>query len=175
MEKNSIINLLNANKSAFISYINELTTEEFELSQNQKWSAGQQLKHIDLCVKPILYVVKMDTMSIKQRFGSTNRPGFTYEDIVNQYKIAVKKGGKSPEKFVPEIVLINEKEIIIESFTQSIQELSIEIENYTELELDTLCIPHPLLGNLTLREMLFNTIDHISHHQESIKKNLMNK
>ena len=173
MNKKSIINLLNKNYSEFINFINDLTTKEFESSQNQKWSAGQQLKHIVLCVKPIVQAFSLDTVSIGQRFGTTNRIGYSYEDLVNQYKVAAKNGGKAPERFVPEIVLKNEKKILTESLILTIQTLSVKIENFTEQELDTLCLPHPLLGTLTLRELLYNTIEHVKHHQESIKKNLM--
>jgi len=45
-----------------------------------------------------------------------------------------------------------------------------KIKNYNEANLDKYIIPHPLLGKLTLREMLFFTIHHNEHHLDLIKK-----
>ena len=42
-------------------------------------------------------------------------------------------------------------------------------ENTTEEELDTYLIPHPLIGKMTLRELLFFTVYHIGHHLKTIK------
>ena len=43
------------------------------------------------------------------------------------------------------------------------------IDNWTEEELDTYLIPHPLIGKMTLRELLFFTVYHIGHHLKTIK------
>ena len=56
-----------------------------------------------------------------------------------------------------------------------IDKLISEIDVFTENELDTLSIPHPLLGSISLREMLYNAIYHVEHHQKIIKTNLQNE
>ena len=53
-----------------------------------------------------------------------------------------------------------------------IEKLNKEIEVFTEEELDTLLIPHPLLRNISLREMLYNAIYHVEHHQKQAENNL---
>ncbi|NBX80802.1 MAG: DinB family protein, partial [Flavobacteriales bacterium] len=45
-------------------------------------------------------------------------------------------------------------------------------DNFTEDDLDKYVLPHPLLGKLTLREMLCFTIYHVKHHVEIIKRDL---
>jgi len=39
-------------------------------------------------------------------------------------------------------------------------------------ELETLCIPQPVLGNITLREMLDTALYHIQPHQKKTENNL---
>ena len=46
------------------------------------------------------------------------------------------------------------------------------LTNFTEGELDNLVLPHPLLGQLTIREMIYFTIYHVEHHTRNIKRNI---
>lgn len=43
------------------------------------------------------------------------------------------------------------------------------IEKWSETALDRYRLPHPLLGKLTVREMLFFTVLHIAHHASKVE------
>jgi len=58
------------------------------------------------------------------------------------------------------------------NLTNEMKWLFSKLDKFTENELDRYILPHPLLGKLTLREMLFFTIYHIEHHEKLIKRNL---
>jgi hypothetical protein len=174
MDKQTIIDLLNKNYSSFIDYINNLSVEEFVFACQQKWSAGQQLEHIVLCVKPLVQVLSMDKLSIKQNFGLPNGPGRTYEMLLKDYKVKLKEGGKAPDRYVPGTILLDQREILSKALTKMIKDLCSKMENFTEQDLDTLSIPHPLLGNLAMREMLYNAIYHVEHHHQLTRQNLAN-
>ncbi len=174
MKKQEIIDLLTKNYSSFVTYINELTAEEFTFAYQEKWSAGQQLAHIVLCVKPLIKVYGMDKAMIAQNFGLSNRQSVTDNALLNSYNEKLNGVYKTADRYIPEPVLLNQRQDLTESLTKLIQNLCVSIENFTEEELDTLSIPHPLLGNLTLREMLYNAIHHVEHHQEATKQNLEN-
>jgi len=49
-----------------------------------------------------------------------------------------------------------------------VQALARRIDRFSETQLDQLILPHPLLGKLTLREMLYFTIYHVQHHQKQL-------
>ncbi|MCW3083306.1 MAG: hypothetical protein JWP12_672 [Bacteroidetes bacterium] len=174
MNKQQIIESLQSKYHSFIDYINSLSTGEYVYSYQQKWTAGQQLEHIVLCVKPIVQVFSMDAAAIEKNFGSTDRISSTYEALLQEYTEKLKEGGKAPSRYVPESSL-PDREVLTETLAKLIAELNSKIENFTEQELNRLCIPHPLLGNLTLREMLYNVIYHVQHHQEITFQNLKNK
>lgn len=165
MNKQEIINSLFEKHNSFLKYINELSTGDYLFGYQQKWTAGQQLKHIVLCVEALAQVFNTPKSIIEQKFGLSNKPGCTYKELANKYEGKFKEGGKAQDRFVPEIVPMNQREILCEDLASLVNELCAEIENYTEQELDTLRIPHPLLGSLTMREMLYNTIYHVEHHQ----------
>jgi DinB superfamily len=175
MNKQTIINLLNENYSSFVNYINQLTPAEYMFSYQLKWTAAHQLQHIILCVKPLVQVFSLDKMVIEKQFGITDRQNLTYEILLSQYLKKLQEGGKAPVQFLPEIALQNEQQNITESLLQLVKDLCLNIETFTENELDTLLIPHPLLGNLTFREMLYNAIYHVTHHQQQAEENLKYK
>jgi len=41
---------------------------------------------------------------------------------------------------------------------------------HSEAALDKYILPHPLLGKLTLREMLYFTAYHVAHHKQLVEK-----
>ena len=59
-----------------------------------------------------------------------------------------------------------------EQLNQLISALCLKLDDYSEAELDHYSIPHPLLGALSLREMLYNMIDHVQVHQKAIIRDL---
>ena len=172
MNKQTLIEALSKNYHSFINYINSLTIEECSFSYQQKWTAGQQLEHIVLCIKPLVQVFSMDKPAIVQTFGVADRPGITYDALLTNYKEKFKEGGKAPERFVPEPVSPDQRELLSETLKKLTNELCSKIDSFTEQELDSLCIPHPLLGKLTLREMLYNAIYHVEHHHKQAQQNL---
>jgi len=174
MNKQEIGELLTKNYQSFINYINDLTPQEYAFSYQQKWTAAQQLEHMVLCVKPLVQVFSMDKPAIEQNFGVTDKPSRSYDVLLKDYLDKLGQGGKAPNRYVPETVLPEQRKELSDTLAKMIRELCAKIETFTEQELDTLCIPHPLLGNLTLREMLYNAAYHVQRHEEQTKQNLNN-
>jgi len=84
----------------------------------------------------------------------------------------LENGGKATRRFIPRTITLNQKETIIKALNKNTSVLCSKVEKFTEQELDTLILPHPLLGKLTIREMLYFTIYHVGHHHEITKRNL---
>ena len=173
MSKQEIIDHLTLNYNAFIDYINSLTPEENTFCNGQKWSAAQQLDHIVLCVKPLVQVFSMDKAAISQTFGTTERRSRSYDVLLDEYHVKLKEGGKAPERFVPAASTTDQKQAQCAMLAKLVKDLCAKVDTFTDTELDTLLIPHPLLGNLALREMLYNTIYHVQHHQSQIQEHLV--
>ena len=172
MERHKIIELLKENHGLFINYINSLTNEEFLSNYQEKWTPGQQFDHIYLSVKPVVLALSLPKPIIRFLFGKANRPSKTYEDLVKKYQIKLENGGKATGRFIPKTISLNQKETISKELSKTTNALCKKIGNFTEQELDTLILPHPLLGKLTIREMLYFTIYHIEHHHQITKRNL---
>jgi hypothetical protein len=61
---------------------------------------------------------------------------------------------------------------IMENFTRANRDLRAAIVRWPERKLDSLQLPHPLLGKLTVREMLLFTLYHQRHHKDVVARNL---
>lgn len=169
MNKEILINKLNGNYNLFTDYINALSDKEFTSSYNDKWTAGQQLEHILKSVAPVAKALSAKSF-LEENFGTVDRPGIAYDDLVKNYQAALAQGGKAPARFIPEKVALNQKNTLIDSVLAIVAKLVELLSNYTDEELDSLVIPHPLLGKLTVREMIYFTIYHVEHHLENMKR-----
>lgn len=172
MDRPQIIKTLRENHDEFLRYINELSDAEFLFSHPQKWSAGQQLAHIVKCVEPLVQAFHMPHSVLAQNFGTTDRPGRSYDELLADYEVQLNAGGKAPSRFVPEAVTLAEKQTISAQLEKSVHELCAGVERFSEDELDTYQLPHPLLKHISLREMLYNAICHVKHHQQQAVRNL---
>jgi hypothetical protein len=54
----------------------------------------------------------------------------------------------------------------------AVEELGRRVVSWSEIDLDRYRLPHPLLGKLTVREMLFFTLQHLAHHASKVEARL---
>lgn len=168
-DKPQIISSLNEKVDAFNDFILPLNKEQFEATPGNKWSAGQNLDHLIRAIKPLQLAYGLPKFALRVLFGKTNRPSRTYDEIVTKYKNKLAAGGRASGPFIPPVILFEKKEELLKKYEEQKQNLIAKIEKQSEKDLDVYILPHPLLGKVTLREMLFFTIHHNEHHLESLK------
>ena len=174
MQKQTIKNQLLESHNSFISYLDTLTAQELQSAKNDKWTAAQQLEHIYLSVQPVRLVFSFPKFLLKLIWGKANRTSLSYDDLVKKYMSKLEKGGRATGRFVPKAVS-NEKGLKLKTvLKKEVEKLVRKLDNFTEDDLDKYVLPHPLLGKLTLREMLCFTIYHVKHHEEIVKRDNLN-
>ena len=168
-DKPGIISALNERVDAFNNYIAPLTKEQFEATPNGKWSAGQNLDHLIRAIKPLQPAFGLPKFVLRIMFGKTNRPSKTYDELVAKYKTKLAAGGRASGPFIPPLIGFEKKDQLIKKYAAQKQKLIAKIEKQSEKDLDAYILPHPLLGKVTLREMLYFTIHHNEHHLMLLK------
>src|SRR5205085_4225714 len=101
--------------------------------------------------------MSLPRLPVRIMFGKATKPSSTYEQLVNAYHHKLQSGYKASAPYVPKSVGADQKEKLITALNAKVNSLCSKIESFTESELDTLRLPHPLLGKLTMREMLYFT------------------
>jgi hypothetical protein len=163
-QKSEIKAGLESSFQKMVQFIESLDKHGFEDNPNGKWSAGQQLEHLIKSVKPLNQVFLLPKFIFPMIFGKMKRTGRTYEELLDKYHEKLKKGGQASSPFVPVVIKFEERTQKLTQFKNHLSKLIRHLDSMSDRQLDTLILPHPLLGKVSLREMMFFTIFHTEHH-----------
>ncbi len=155
---------------AFATSIKSIEATDFENMPDGKWSAGQHLDHLIKSVKPINQAFLLPKFLLKIIFGKANRPSLSYDELVGKYLSKLAAGGVATGAFVPPLIVSAQKEKLLKAYENQGIQLANTIKKWSEEELDTLIAPHPLLGKITIRELMYFTIYHTQHHLSILEK-----
>jgi len=133
-----------------------------------KWSMADQQGHLLLSAYQVTGVYKQpDTFF--EPFGSPPILKRSYEDLFKLYQQRLADGQKAtPDSIANPEDLLNSSDGL-DAWKAVCQKLINRLnENWTEERLDKFVVPHPALGLITTRELLFFQIFHSNHHLEQI-------
>lgn len=168
MNQFEIIAQLNTKYGEFVQHINQMGEKDYLFSYQNKWNAAQQLNHLVLCVQPLVYVYSLPRISIEEKFGRIVRINKTYDELKEIYLTKLEQGGKAPEQFIPQSQVLQSKAELVQQLTGLIAKFNEAISKIEPTDFESLQIPHPVLGLITLKEMAYNAIYHVEHHQKSM-------
>jgi len=172
LTKDTIIQKLQINHNGFIDLMCSLSESDFTLSVNNKWTAGQHFEHIYLSVSPLTKALRLPLFLLKMIFGKANRSSRDYEALVEKYNDKLANGGAASGRFIPKQVNFEQRELLKNKLAATLAQLCKRINSYSELQLSHYILPHPLLGKITIREMLYFTIYHVEHHKKLVLQNI---
>jgi DinB family protein len=172
MNREEIFSSLRKNHDTFTEYMKSLSEDEFTFCLNdEKWTAGQEMVHIITSVNRLANALMMPKFVIKMKFGVTNRPSRTYDALVEKYTAKLKEIGSSYQVQLDPVPWV-QRQPLMEKLQRSVETLCHRARKYSEDELDYYILPHPLLGKMTMRELLYFTAHHVLHHKENSIRNL---
>jgi len=149
------------------TFIEKLDEASFRKGLEGKWSSAGQLEHLILSSKGVASALKMSKFKL-MLFGKSKKGSMTYDELFKIYKTTLNTGVKAPPGFVPAKSQKPSKEELLGNWKMIGEKLVERIPSWTEKDLDTYRLPHPAIGKITVREMLYFTIFHSRHHLESM-------
>lgn len=168
--KAELIQALEKSFDDFAAFIVPLSPEQYENTPSGKWSAQQQLDHLTRAVRPINFAMRLPKFLPRLLFGKPKRVGYTYDEVVQKYRSKLQAGAKASGPYIPSSSKSEKRGRALQLFEQQKYGLLRIVEKWTENDLDTCSLPHPIIGKITMREMLFFTIYHIQHHLKDLQK-----
>lgn len=163
-----LIQQLRDHHQAYFDMMAALPEDVFFSSYQDKWSPALQLDHIRISVRPVVLAFSLPGFLLRLLFGKPNRPSRSYEGLVEKYLSKLDQGGKAPAAFVPKVQ--GERAAMIARTQATVNKLMKAVGACKEADLERYLLPHPLLGKLTLREMIYFTIYHVQHHHAAVEK-----
>lgn len=171
-DKKFIQQLLSQNAAAFVDFVAQQPEAKFLETPKGKWSVGQNLEHLIRSLAPVNQALLLPGFVLRLLFGTPNRKPRTYQELVDRYKQKLAAGGRASGRFVPPAIEWNARDKKIEAFNRERDKMIARLNSWSESKLDNYLLPHPLLGKLTLREMLFFSVYHIEHHLKLLEERL---
>lgn len=172
MTKKVIIKELSERHIIFVNYILSLSYKEFMFSFQNKWTAGQQMDHIFRSTAMLPLAFKIPTFITGFMFGSAKRPPMDYDELVQKYLVKLDKGVKTTPLFKPGKIPYSHRIKLADKIVKKVSKINAAIDATSERELDQFLLPHPILGKISYREMLYFTMYHVNHHYSTAKRHV---
>ena len=167
--KEEILGTLTNTNHRVTDWFSALPSSDFFTRQANVWSSSDNLDHLIKAVKPVTKAMKLPRLALQGMFGKSEKPSQSYDEICRTYREAIANGAQASGRYLPNqenpgAKAEEQKKQLIEAWTKASDELVSVINGWSESDLDNYQLPHPILGNLTMREMLFFTIYHNLRH-----------
>ncbi len=167
--KTDLITALQESNQRARNWFLEVPANDFFARHADVWSPSDNVDHLIKAVKPISKALKLPKITLQAMFGKPQKPSMTYEELCQIYRDEIAKGAQASGRYLPnqETPVDNaedKRKSLIDEWSKANADLLAVIEKWDENELDRYQLPHPLLGKLTVREMIFFTIYHNLRH-----------
>lgn len=146
--------------------------ERFAARFGEAWSPAENVRHLIKSTKPVAQALSMPRSELAAMFGTSAATSDSFAGVRERYQARL-VGGADAGKFAPEAMSPPaDPEAwqleLIGTCRDAVRALADAAGQWEEDDLDQYQIPHPLLGNLTVREMLFFTLYHHGHHRQNV-------
>jgi hypothetical protein len=160
---------------AVSDYFASIPTEKFFEHPPAVWSPAENLVHLIKSVSPVAKAMKLPQMLLFILFGTPKKSSKRFTQIKEEYRRELAKGARATGRYIP---VVEEKprdfdlakQGILRKWDETGKRLLDVLQGWNEEHLDKYLLPHPILGKLTIREMLFFTLYHDVHHVNNVRK-----
>jgi hypothetical protein len=149
-------------------YWASLPTERFLAPIGDAWSPADHVRHLTKSVRAATRGLELPRVLVWLAFGPARAPSRSYDALRETYLGALSRGGQAGKYAPRPLGPIGDAEAtrarIMAQHTAAVGGLVATASGWPERALDRCRLPHPLLGKLTVREMLAFTLYHNLHH-----------
>jgi uncharacterized damage-inducible protein DinB len=157
--------------------ITNMPDSKFFEGTDENWSAANYVKHLILSLKPFAKGLNLPHDKIAAMFDLPTAPSRTYDELIEAYRRAL-AGGVRAQLFPPVMPtgyrmpdgVTDEKSYLIETWQDANQRVFTALEGWTEAQLDEYQMPHPAIGTVTVRELLYFNMYHNQMHTDDIAR-----
>jgi hypothetical protein len=138
-----------------------------------RWSPAEHLAHLVLAVTPVARALRLPKLLPRLLFGAGDGPSRRYAEVRDTYRGLLAAGAKSTRAYLPRVEDDGHagalRDRLLASWRAAGERLLSALAGWDEASLDRIRLPHPILGKLTVREMLFFTLYHDLHHAAALR------
>jgi hypothetical protein len=164
---------LSALTAAGKDFLEALPLGSFFTPQGDRWSPAEHARHLVKSSRPLASAFRLPRFIPRLLYGPPH-PSRTYSALRADYRKLLAAGGQagrfapSPEGSPKDAALRREQ--ILSSWVAVNGRVAGAVSSWSEQHADGACLPHPLLGALTIREMAAFTVYHTVHHLSLVRE-----
>lgn len=173
MEKEAIADLIESKHTTLLTWLQNQPNEHWELCPENKWTTGQHTLHLLQTLEALNKALSMPKFLLRFKFGKTNREIRNYQTVVQRYEDRLKdaKGITYKASQNMKIPHLEDKIYFINRIQTEYKKLVYKTVRISDTNLDTVVLPHPLMGKMPVRELLMWSAHHTEHHTATLIKN----
>ena len=171
--KQEIVAGLKMEFTAVHTFFASIDETQFLAAPTGVWSPAENLVHLIKSCAPVIMALNIPRTALRIRFGWVKHELRTLAQVRHTYvNEALANGGKAGGPFLPEVLepLAGAQARILGKWQEKGVELQAALEKWSDKALDQYLLPHPLLGKMTVREILFFTLYHNLHHVNDVQR-----
>lgn len=154
-------------------YLAAMPALEFAAPQGQKWSPADHVRHLAKSTLPLVGALGLPKLLLGLRFGRSRTESRPFPVLREAYRTMLRETGATAGRFTPApqaspVDPAAWQQETLARWRGAVSGLAAKIPGWSEPALERYRLPHPLLGRLTVREMLFFTLYHSAHHLEQV-------
>jgi hypothetical protein len=173
MQKAAILSALEEQERASVAYWEAFETGAFFRRIGEAWSPAETVRHLIKSLRPVTKALGMPKLVLRVMFGRPRRQPESFDALVLRYRGLLAEGGNAG-RFAPsprsEDDLAAWRTAIMREFVDANRALRAALASWSDAKLDRLQLPHPILGKLSVREMLYFTLYHLRHHIDVVER-----
>lgn len=170
MTKSDIATLTMENTAKMKALFTSNAPELWEKGLPNKWTTGQHVIHLIQSANAINKAIWLPGFVLKWQFGVANRASRTYNEVMDRYheKLAAKQGVVAPVSRNMPVSLLSDKTNRLAELDKAYTKTVKYMLQFSDKQMDTLIVPHPLMGKMVMREFFMWNAGHIKHHIDII-------
>ncbi len=150
------------------AYLGAIPPDEFARKQGDKWSPGDQVRHLAKSGFAIAKGAGAPRFALRLLFGKPRRPSRRFLSLRDDYRAALAAGGQAGSfapvaKPLPADLAQWQREVL-GRWRKAAEAVQAQAARWDDEALERHAVKHPLMGSLTMREMLMFAHYHESHH-----------
>ncbi|NVK53767.1 MAG: DinB family protein [Flavobacteriaceae bacterium] len=172
MTQEEIVHLLEEKHQFLIELLEHKLEDKWELASENKWTVGQHALHLLDAAKLLNKALSYPKFILKYKFGMANREVRTYEEVTKRYQDRLKENQERARDFNKDLKIptIADRKRIIDDLNKQKKKLLAITRSWKDKKLDTLLLPHPLMGRMIVREIIMWSAYHTEHHAVILKE-----
>jgi len=171
--KREIVAAFETEFRAVHNFFADIDKEKFLAAPAGVWSPAENLVHLIKSCAPVIMALNVPRTALRIRFGWVRHELRTLAQVRHTYvHEALANGGKAGGPFLPEVLepLAGAQARILGKWQEKGTEMQAALGKWSDKALDHYLLPHPLLGKMTVREILFFTLYHNLHHVNDVQR-----